>query len=339
MSQSNFLEDSNLIDLSQLTIIFITRNRQHSLLKNVLFFLKFEAKIVILDGSDQELSEEIKKSFFAGINYIYSTEGLEHRMKLARSVSLTDFTIISTDDDLFVPSALHKAIVFLKGNPKVLSCSGRTIGFIQAESELNLLDCYPENDQLKLQLTSFNSFLRVVQYLFRYSSRHFYSVYRSRDWDTIFTSLTGRRVFQRNYLELIIEFRASLKGSHYILTDIFWLRNFSNSPIRAGEKYRNFAAPREYAGIFMEVLESKSSYSNKSFVKRFIESCVCCIFVVCLDILNLVKAISKMLSKKRFGFCVREDVIDRPEKLEVLIMRKGASANLSEIRGLLSKIL
>ena len=339
MSQSHCMENSTEIDLTPLTMIFISRNRQEILLKHALFFRKFGARIIILDGSDKELPEDLIDSCAHLIDYIYSPKSLEYRLKLARGMSVTPFTVVSTDDDLFVPSALHKSITFLQENPEVLACSGRTIGFIQKPSGVDLFDCYPENDKLGFQFTPRNKPVRLLQYFFTYSSRYFYSVYRTTDWDDIFTSFCGKRILPRNYLELIVEFRACWGGTHHILPDLFWLRNFTNPPIRAGEKYRNFVRPLEYLKIASEILGGFHDHSRKSLSLAYLERSFCILFILSIDILNFLRAIHLKFSNYIAKSYRRNEKKERPYKLSELMRAKGAKASDEEIKELLSQVL
>jgi glycosyltransferase domain-containing protein len=308
------------IDLSSLTMVFITRNRQDLLLRNSRLYQTLGATVLILDGSDSPITEMSLSGFAKPNKYIYAPENLEQRFKRASEFIQTPFTIVSTDDDLLVPSGLQKSIDFLRCHPKIMSCSGRTLGFKRTPSGLAFIDCYPEHDDLNNSQLPGSLPLRVIRYFRTYSSRYFYSVYRSEDWIPIFTKFNGEKTLPRNYLELIIEFRACLKGSHRILPDLFWLRNFTNPPIRAGEKYRNFAQPKEYIDVLREVFSNSIDGAGGFVGPNILKSTLVYSTILALDIRGSLKTIRNriyhLLNFRVNGINERKEVFELNSLLE-----------------------
>ncbi len=319
------LHDS--IDLSSLTMVFITRNRQELVLKNSRIYQRLGAAIVILDGSDSPIVEIDQRSFADQFTYIYSFDCLERRLSLAAKYVQTPFTIVSTDDDLLVPSALQKSISFLLEHPEILSCSGRAIGFERLSSKLNLLDCYPEHDNPKNSLLPSSVILRTFQYFRTYSSRYFYSVYRTEDWIPIYTNFVGKKSLPRNYLELIIEFRACLKGSHHILPSLFWLRNFTNAPIRAEEKYRIFAKLTDYIAVVRETFSKAGE--GFPFLNSVFKSLLISLIILALDVKGFLVALRNKLQSNQMPEA------EETFELNVLLAAKSSSYSETEISELL----
>ncbi len=323
------------IDLTFLTMVFVTRNRQELVLKNSRIYQRLGATIVILDGSDSPMAEKDQVSFADRFTYIYSLESLERRLSLASKYLHTAFTIISTDDDLLVPSALKKSIDFLLEHPKVFSCSGRTIGFRRSSSSLQLLDCYPEHDNSKNSLLPRSVFLRTFLYLRTYSSRYFYSVYRTEGWIPIYTNFSGNKPLPRNYLELIIEFRACLRGTHHILPALFWLRNFTNAPIRADEQYRNFAKPSDYIAVAREAFSMDGEKKGRAFIDHVFKSVIICLIILALDVKSSFVALRNRI---RHVILIRGNRLHKAEEnfeLSVLLEAKNSTYDELEINELL----
>ena len=323
------------IDLTSLTMVFITRNRQDLVLKNSRIYQRLGATIVILDGSDSPIADNDQGSFADRCTYIYSFECLERRLSLASKYVHTPFTIVSTDDDLLVPSALQKSMNFLLEHPKVLSCSGRTIGFIQSQSKLSLFVCYPEHDDSRNSLLPRSAMLRTIQYFRNYSSRYFYSVYRTEDWIPVYTDFVGERQLPRNYFELIIEFRACLKGAHHILPDLFWLRNFTNAPIRVDEEYRVFAKPFDYIAIAREAFSNASKRVGRSFLGDVFKALLICLIILALDLKNALSAIKSKLHHLNPLRGNRLPEVEKNFELKVLLEAKNSDFNELEINELL----
>jgi glycosyltransferase domain-containing protein len=335
MSEVQSVAVHESIDLSSLTMVFITRNRQELVLKNSRIYQRLGASIVILDGSDSPLEEINQSSFTDRFTYIYSFECLERRLSLAAKCVQTPFTIVSTDDDLLVPSALQKSINFLLKHPEILSCSGRAIGFERLSSKLNLLDCYPEHDNPEISLLPSSVILRTFLYFRTYSSRYFYSVYRTEDWISIYTNFVGEKPLPRNYLELIIEFRACLKGSHHILPSLFWLRNFTNAPIRAEEKYRIFAKPTDYIAVFRETFSTEGKKKGVSFLDSVFKSLLISLIILALDVKGFLVALRNKLRDLTALRSNRMTKVEEKFELKVLLEAKSTACSETEIRELL----
>ncbi len=335
MSEVQSVDSRESIDLTSLTMVFITRNRQELVLKNSRFYQRLGASIVVLDGSDSPIAEKDQGSVADRFTYIYSFESLERRLSLAAKFVHTPFTIVSTDDDLLVPSALQKSIKFLFEHPEILSCSGRAIGFKRSASKLNFLDCYPEHDVSKNSLLPSSVILRTFLYFRSYSSRYFYSVYRTKDWIPIYTNFVGERPLPRNYLEFIIEFRACLKGSHHILPNLFWLRNFTNAPIRADEKYRIFAKPADYIAVVRETFSKAGKKEGCSFLNSAVKSLLISLIIFALDIKGSLVAFRNKLRGLTALESSRLLKVEETFELKVLLEAKSSSYSEKEIGELL----
>ena len=335
MSEVQSVAFHDSIDLSSLTMVFITRNRQELVLKNSRIYQRLGAAIVILDGSDSPIVEIDQSSFSDRFTYIYSFECLERRLSLAAECVHTPFTIVSTDDDLLVPSALQKSMNFLLEHPEILSCSGRAIGFERSSSKLNLLDCYPEHDNPDNSLLPSSIIIRMFLYFRTYSSRYFYSVYRTEDWIPIYTNFVGKRPLPRNYLELIIEFRACLKGSHHILPSLFWLRNFTNAPIRAEEKYRIFAKLTDYIAVVRETFSKAGKREGFPFLDSVFKSLLISLIILALDVKGFLVALMIKLRDLTALRSNRMPKIEETFELKALLGAKGSSYSETEISELL----
>ena len=323
--------------LSDLTMIFVSRDRQDIVLENAQFYESLGAQVVILDGTNAPVDANRLSVVSDKVIYLHSPTSLESRLQKARGLSKTPFTIISSDDDFLVPSGLNRAMEFLRINPSVLSCSGRVVGFEGKSPNLNFFNCYKEFDRKSLQNMHKRKFPRLVNYLFNYSSRYFYAVYRTPDWEEIFTSFEGDNQLSRNFLELIVEFRACFKGPSFTLVDLFWLRNLENAPIRQGEKYRRFPAFVECKDIITHINGPRPRTEKAPFRPSKSEKITIFGMIISLDILNLIRSLLKKLGVYHWRTVGknREESF-RPEKLGVLLQRKSAVGNLSEAINLLS---
>lgn len=214
--------------LNKITVVIFTYNRHQYLKKTILFWLKTKVKILILDGSKKKFKDSCINS--NNVNYINNTNGLFARLLSSSNFIKTEFLILSSDDEFFLPSALESCIKFLQKEPTYTNCGGRAIGFISKRKKILGLKQYP---RLKnFSLVNKNPNLRVLSHFSNYVPAHFYSVMRLSKWKII-----SKFVFSNNYNflgshELQVEFLSAISGKSKILPELMWLRNKENPPIK-----------------------------------------------------------------------------------------------------------
>jgi len=321
--------------LSDLTMIFISRNRQELVLRNARFYESLGASVVILDGSDFPIHDDQYDLARDKFTYLHSPTSLESRFKLARGLSKSTFTIVSSDDDLLVPSGLKIAMGFLAANPKILSCSGRVVGFSEQRKNTELHNCYEEFDNEELQNMSLRKIPRILNYFFNFSSRYFYAVYRTSDWEEIFASSKNIQPLSRNYFELAVEFRASCRGANYTLDNLFWLRNFDNPPLRLGERYKNLPNLVDLKTIFSHVFQTTSYAVNRKKNYLILENYLVFGMIFSLDILNLVRLVRRKLTSPSRNVTPTDNLSVGLDRLDFMLKRKNAIGTASEINQLL----
>jgi hypothetical protein len=160
-------------------------------------------------------------------------------------------------------------------------------------------------------------------------------VYRTEDWIPIYTNFVGKRPLPRNYLELIIEFRACLKGSHHILPSLFWLRNFTNAPIRAEEKYRIFAKPSDYIAVVRETFSKAGKKKGCSFPGDAFKALFIFLIILALDLKSSFGVVKNKLLHLTPLRGNRLNKVEKKLELKVLLEAKNSHFNELEIKALL----
>ena len=113
--------------LDKLTIIIFTYNRHNFLKRTIKYWSNYNIKLVILDGSDTKLEDLYLKQ--QNIKYIHNTNVLYERLLSSINYIDTEFMILGTDDEFYLPSALSSCVKFLSKDISFSSCGGRAIGF------------------------------------------------------------------------------------------------------------------------------------------------------------------------------------------------------------------
>lgn len=213
--------------LDKLTIVIFTYNRHEYLKRTINYWLNYNVKLLILDGSSTKLEDPCLKT--KKIKYIYDTTGLYKRLLSSVNYIDTEFVILGSDDEFYLPSALSSCVQFLIKEPSFSNCGGRAIGFGFSKNSLFGLKAYPRLNGFCLDDNS--AIERATKHFSNYVPAHFYSVMRSSNWKKI-----SLYVFQKRYLfsaahELQVEFLSTICGKSKIIPQLMWMRNKEVSSI------------------------------------------------------------------------------------------------------------
>jgi glycosyltransferase domain-containing protein len=223
----NKLKVSNL---EKLTIVVYSYNRKKYLERTIRYWLNFDVRLLILDGSKVKLScpslSEKK------LKYIHDTRGLYPRMLNSINHINTEFVILACDDEFYLPSALSACVEFLLREPSFFSCGGRSIGFGISNGGKKIFGCEQYPKFRNLCLDDSNVLKRIQSHFNNYVPAHTYSVIRSSKWKII-----CKHVFEKEYnffaaMELQMEFLVMVSGKSKIISELMWLRNIEVSGIR-----------------------------------------------------------------------------------------------------------
>ena len=111
--------------ITNCTLIIITHERNNLLKKSIKFYENFFLKIMVLDSSLKK-NENIKSS----ISYEHCKNfSLTEKVIYGLSKISTEFVIISSDDDYFMPMSIKDGIKFLKENLEFTSIAGKYFSF------------------------------------------------------------------------------------------------------------------------------------------------------------------------------------------------------------------
>ena len=91
---SNLDINKSLCDLSDLTIIIPTYNRQNFLVRQIIYLSNYNVNLLIADGSEKKIDQKIinKLKNYKDFNYIHSNNlSYVDRIKFASKKSLLEF--------------------------------------------------------------------------------------------------------------------------------------------------------------------------------------------------------------------------------------------------------
>ena len=208
-------------DLQKLTVIVITYNRHELLIRAIRYWSNFDIKVVIIDGSDVRLNNSYLN--YKNIRYIYDQRSLNDRLLNSFNYIDTEFMILASDDEFYLPSALSSCINFLSTEPSFSCCGGRAVGFRSKEKKIFGIKQYPQLRGLCLDHDSAAD--RVFKHFSDYVPAHFYSVIRANKWKIICSYVFQKKNIFLYSSELQLEFLTVVSGKSKIISELMWMRN------------------------------------------------------------------------------------------------------------------
>ena len=109
------------MDLSRITLVILSHNRQHCLKETLQFYKSTSLNLLVLDNSPAPLSNEFIPQ---NCRYINVNEPFAIRSAKAASLIGTPYTIIGADDEIYLPSSLAKMQDFLDNNLDYVAAGG-----------------------------------------------------------------------------------------------------------------------------------------------------------------------------------------------------------------------
>ena len=216
--------------LNNLTIVIPTHNRHKYLKRTIKYWANCGAKLLVLDGSDIKLEDPSLKE--KNTKYIYNPNNFYNRLLSSIKYIDTEFMILGSDDEFYLPSALSSCVAFLTKETSYSSCQGLALGFGTRKNgqEVYGFERYPEFKDLCLNHD--NALERIEKHFSNYTMASTWSVMRSSNW-----KLICKHIFEKEYnfaggFELQIEFLALVLGKSKIIPELMWMRNNDVPPIR-----------------------------------------------------------------------------------------------------------
>ncbi|MCP5081970.1 MAG: TIGR00180 family glycosyltransferase [Alphaproteobacteria bacterium] len=217
--------------LDKLTLVIPTYKRHAFALRNMRFWSNTPVQLLVMDGSDEPISEAELASMGSNISYRHAAVGLVKRIEMALPLVQTEYVALYGDDEFFLKSGLEASIKFLDENPDYITCCGQALGFRPMKTEIQGFRRYKRLDGRDLDNSDGRD--RMVRHMADYVPSHIYAVVRTEPWRNAIKCVADREFRALAISEVQVELCLSYAGKSRALPDVMWLRSYNETkPIR-----------------------------------------------------------------------------------------------------------
>lgn len=247
-------------NLNQVTVVIFSKDRINSLRKVLNYWEENGINTLVLDGS-REPDTAIQR--LQRCKYIHSHSGLKERMSMASNLIETPFSILCSDDEVFLPSALEKMTVSITNDHEIVSIGGACISVWKYGP--TILSSWPYKKTLNLQILDSSPLVR-----FRKTSVNGSALVRFMNYNLNRSELLkeilicqARKSIQISEVTSI--FYTLLRGKVVYIPQVYWVRNWNKISISNEEVDRNFSIgqPGSAADIQEEVISLLDEFKKE----------------------------------------------------------------------------
>lgn len=231
LSQKKAEQDIEFNELTQLTIVIPSYERQAFILRQVVYWGKTQAKIIILDGSQVPLSDRMQKVLAGLPNFTYRhlKESFAQRMKLAAEMIQTTYVAMLGDDEFFLKNGLCNAIKRLDVDGQLVACCGQPVGFnfSRFDNTVEYFDSYTTYWRYSISGRTVQH--RLKKAIRTINSSTCYAVIRRRAWIEGWGKLQAWS--SPGAMDIYQIIATCIYGNLICIDDLMWLRSSENSMI------------------------------------------------------------------------------------------------------------
>ena len=231
------MNSSKIVDLSKLTLVMPTCNRQNFAIRNMKYWSNTNVKLIVIDDSPKAIDQNIIQSVSKNINYIHLEKSWKERIMTAFDLVNTEYVQLIADDEFYIISAIENCIKELENNESIVSCTGCCLKFVVNKEDKKIYSKYVyhrlyNNYQHTIHENPKN---RLVSFMKNYHPFPIYSITRSSVWKKAFKIPTIQKFYLYAYEEIQINMFLSFAGKCKVIKELLWLRSEGeNIPVRDG---------------------------------------------------------------------------------------------------------
>ena len=216
-------------DLHKLTIVIPTYERQKFLFRQVEFWKHTNAKVIILDGSAHSWTAFNSKTLPLNIEYFHIPESIERRFGFAISKLNTEYAVLLSDDEMFIPSALQQCIAELDRFQDYVVCKGIAIGFNYSVKQVSGFPVYKNLQGYIIDHERPED--RVNAHMSKYAMAVLWGVTRTSVFKRMLNAMSQGPFLSAAVGEMQCSIIAAWSGKIKVIDELMWLRSSENKSI------------------------------------------------------------------------------------------------------------
>ncbi len=223
-----------MIDLSNLTIIIPSYNRQDYVIRSIEYWSNFNAIVHIFDGSKDKINHELLGNC-SNVTYHHLPISYAERLGYSINFVQTKYAVLLGDDEFFIPSSLIKCMDILELG-EFSSIMGKTITFEYYKDKI-----FSRNWESPFLADSNNyiieendSFDRMMNHMNNYLCSTIYAVTKSEVWIKCIECASIKTPFA-DTIEFGFELANAYLGKSKIINTLMWLRSYENEEIYSSQ--------------------------------------------------------------------------------------------------------
>jgi hypothetical protein len=218
------------LNLSDVTVVILSRGREDILSRTLSYWSKLNISVLVLHNTDNPIDTG---SLGSNIEYVVERAGYGERCGRISSLLKTQFAILSSDDELYVPSALFALKSQLEKTPNLSSIGGLTIAIGTYGPLKTSIPCYTN---MKSYVNSgVSSIERLTNHFSEQNGYRSGAIYRLMRKELMCELMETFSVISKISTPYIYEITGEIivasYGQSLYLPNIYWIRNWINDPV------------------------------------------------------------------------------------------------------------
>lgn len=215
--------------LEKLTIIIPTYNRHAFLKRQIEFWKDINTTLIILDGSDTPFLYDFEDTINLNVNYHYIPSSIEQRLEYSINLIKTPYSVLLSDDEFYIPSALRSCIMVMENDTTVSVCKGLALGFDYQFDRINGYDIYGKLKNYRINHS--DPVQRLKNHLGNYTMAVLWGVTRTDVLRKMFYAIGKGPFSTAAAAEIQCSIIGAWEGKVHITNEMMWLRSFENKNV------------------------------------------------------------------------------------------------------------
>lgn len=260
------------MDLREVTVVILSRGRETELSKTLAFWSTINISVLVLHNTEKPIQSMIN---MPNVEYVVAKIPYGERCGLVERYLKTDYAILCSDDEVYIPSALANMKALLEQELELMSVGGLTVSvgkygpITTGNFSYSKIRGYENKGEYPLS--------RIINHFDMKSGYRNGAIYRLMRKDlfistmNLFSLLTN--ISTPYIYEVTGEIFVNSQGMTKYTEDVYWLRNWINDPV--GHKnwdrkmyFKDWAAQnesREQFSTWKRTMQNAMALSDTDF--------------------------------------------------------------------------